>query len=202
VPDGLHAILQLSRVGCGAGVSTTVARIRVLRRLIAGGLLAAGLLLGLPGLAPAQLTQTQRFFMQRLLDDPDTSRTVKRLLRSEGGFVDPSVTFRDLTGDRKADAVIRVQSGGATGAVAVYAFSTDTGSGTGRLEAIFRSQRLIRASTAVSRNTMTYTYARYGPADELCCPGMVVEATLRWDEDRHMLRVASRRPLPPPAVVP
>ena len=57
--------------------------------------------------------------------------------------------FRDLTGDRRQDAVVRVQSGGADGAVALYVFSTDTGVKNSGLKVVFRSQELRRAQTRV-----------------------------------------------------
>ena len=69
-------------------------------------------------------TQTQQFFEQRLLADKQTSKEIKDLLRSGGGFVDKGVVFRDVTGDKRDDAVVRVHSGGVNGVVAVYVFST------------------------------------------------------------------------------
>jgi len=68
--------------------------------------------------AGAEQSTTQRFFSARLQDDAATSREVRALLRSGEGFVDRGVAFKDLTGDDRADAVVRVQSGGASGAIA------------------------------------------------------------------------------------
>ena len=113
--------------------------------------------------------QTQQFFEQRLLADKQTSKTIKELLQRGGGFVDKSVAFKDVTGDKRDDAIVRVNSGGANGAVAVYVFSTANKKG-GKLKAIFRSQKLMRASTRVRKGVVTYQTARYEPGDELCCP--------------------------------
>jgi hypothetical protein len=154
-------------------------------------------------LASADQTQSQRFFRDKLLGDSATSQEIKDLLRS-GGFVDRSVVVRDLTGDKKTDAIVRVQSGGAAGAVAVYVFSTDTGKDDKELRAVFRSKRLLRASTTVKDGLLTYRTARYVPGDELCCPDKMLETTLKWDRKERRLRVGERKEvdLPPPGATP
>ena len=92
---------------------------------------------------------TQQALQQRLLARKEALRkTIKELLQ-RGGFVDKSVAFKDVTGDKRDDAVVRVNSGGANGAVAIYVFDRQQ---EGRqLEAIFRSQKLMRASTRVRK---------------------------------------------------
>lgn len=167
---------------------------RALTLLLAVG--SAALLAVAPSAAAAP-TRTQRFFEDRLLRDPRTSESVADLLRSDG-FVDRSVTFRDLTGDDRADAVVRVQTSGAAGAVAVYVFSMDTGERGSGLRVVFRSQRLLRAGTSVLDGVLTYTTARPAPGDELCCPALVLQTSLRWDDDEHRFRIADRREVPGP----
>jgi hypothetical protein len=157
---------------------------------------AAALALALAGPAQAEQTQTQRFFAERLLSHEATSEPIKDLLRT-GGFVDRGVVFRDLTGDGKDDAIVRVQTGGAAGAVAVYVFSTDTGEENAELTMVFRTERLRRAWTTVRDGVLTYRSARPQRGDELCCPSRLAETTLRWDARRHLLRVASRREIVP-----
>ncbi len=149
--------------------------------------------------APAQAAQsaTQRFFSERLQADRGTSREVKQLLLTREGFVDRSVTFRDLTGDDREDAVVRVQSGGADGAVALYVFSTDTGERGSGLRVVFRSQRLRRVQTRVRDGVLRYRSARPQPGDEVCCPTAVSETRLRWRERLHRFSVAERRQLAP-----
>jgi hypothetical protein len=136
-------------------------------------------------------TQSQAYFTEKLLDDPKTSRNVADLIRGDG-FVDPAVTFRDLTGDDKPEALVRVQTGGAAGTVALYVFSTDTGGETRELEAVFRSQRLYRGATEVLEGVLTYDTARYAIGDELCCPLKLQRTTLRWDDGKHRFRTAGR----------
>jgi len=147
--------------------------------------------------ASAQKTQTQAFFEQRLLDDGRTSKPIKTLLRTGGGFVDRGVVFRDLTGDKRDDAFVRVHSGGAAGVVAVYVFSTANRKG-GKLRAIFRSQSLMRASTRVLKGVASYRTSRYEPGDELCCPARLTQSTLAWNADERRMRVSERVTFVPP----
>jgi hypothetical protein len=160
-------------------------------------LVAAGLALAAAAPAQAQETATQRFFSERLQSDKRTSREIKDLLRTRQGFVDRKVVFRDLTCDRRQDAVVRVQAGGADGAVALYVFSTDTGVKNSGLKAVFRSQELRRAQTRVRDGVLRYRSARPQPGDELCCPSAVVESRLRWREKLHKLTVVERTEVPP-----
>ena len=159
-------------------------------------LAAAGLVLAAAP-APAAPTPSQRFFSERLQADKGTSAEVKDLLRTRQGFVDRTVTFKDLTGDERADAVVRVQSGGADGAIALYVFSTDTGGRNSGLKVVFRSQELRRAQTRVRDGVLRYRSARPQPGDELCCPTAVAETRMRWRERRHRFTVAERREVAP-----
>ena len=147
--------------------------------------------------APAAQTTTQRFFAERLLADKGTSKEVKDLLRTREGFVDRTPTFKDLTGDKRADAVVRIQSGGADGAIALYVFSTDTGVKNSGLKVVFRSQELRRAQTRVRDGVLRYRSARPQPGDELCCPTAASETRLRWRERLHKFTVAERREVAP-----
>lgn len=164
---------------------------------IAATAAALALAAGTPAPAAAEQTATQRFFTERLLADERTSREVRDLLRGGGGFVDRAVRFRDLTGDRRSDAVVRVQTGGAAGAVALYVLSTDTGRRPRRLEVVFRSQELLRAETRIRDGVLRYRSARPQPGDEPCCPSRLAESRLRWQERRHRLRVVERREVGP-----
>jgi hypothetical protein len=152
------------------------------------------------GVAPARAEQspTQRFFTDRLLADKRTSDEIKSLLRTGGAFVDRSVKFRELTGDTRADAVVRVQTGGAAGTIAIYVFSTDTGRGKDApLRAVFRTQSLERAETRIRDGVLRYRTARYAPGDERCCPTAEAESRLRWQERKHRFAVVERRLVAP-----
>ena len=159
--------------------------------------LAAGLAIAAPAPALAAQTATQRFFAERLLADDGTSREIRELLRSNRGFVDKGVAFKDLTGDGKTDATVRVQSGGASGAVAVYVLSTDGGRRNGPLRVVFRTQQLLRAQTRIRDGVLRYRSSRPRPGDELCCPSRVSESRLRWRERRSFFSVVERREVAP-----
>jgi hypothetical protein len=170
---------------------------RITRVAGLAAVLAALSAVGWVGTASAQKNQSQTFFEQRLLADGLTSKPIKTLLRSGGGFVDRGVVFRDLTGDKRDDAVVRVHSGGAAGVVAVYVFSTANRKG-GKLRAIFRTQKLMRASTRVLKGVLSYRTSRYEPGDELCCPARLTQSTLAWNRDERRMRVSERVTFVPP----
>ena len=96
---------------------------------------------------------------------------------------------------------MRVQSGGAAGAVALYVFSTDTGKKGSGLKVVFRSQELLRAETRIRDGVLRYRTARRAPGDELCCPSALAESRLRWRDaqapvhGRRAARGQPRRPL-------
>ena len=136
--------------------------------------------------ASAQKTQTQAFFEQRLLADGQTSKAIKTLLQSGGGFVDRNVVFRDLTGDKRDDAVVRVHSGGAAGVVALYVLSAH-GTRRGRLRVVFHSQSLYRARTKVTGAVLTVAQPDYARGDDLCCPSARIDRDYTWEEDRRRL---------------
>ena len=146
------------------------------------------------GVASSEPTRSQTFFRDHLLDDRRTAAPIKQALRDGTAFVDRRITFVDLTRDGKEDAVVRVQSGGAAGAVAVYVFSTD---GARSLRAAHRAQRLRRASTRIEDGVLAYRTAEYEPGDELCCPTALRETELRWDAERDRFAVEARRDIEP-----
>jgi hypothetical protein len=162
------------------------------RRLPLLALVCAGLALGgFATLAESQ-TSSQTFFRSELLGDTQTSAPVKTLLRSDGGFVNPRITFSDLTGDRRSDALLLVSSGGAAGDVAVYVFSVD-GARNGRLRPVYRGQGLFRASAKMTRGVVTVRVPQWKPGDELCCPDVAREQDLRWDRRTATMRVSATR---------
>ena len=145
-------------------------------------------------IAISEPTRSQTFFRDRLIDDKRTAAPIRAALSAGTAFVDRRIVFADLTGDDKDDAVVRVQSGGAAGAVAVYVFSTD---GAKSLRVRHRAQKLAQASVAVRRGTLTYRTAEYEPGDELCCPAKLAETELRWEDGKFA--VASEREIDGPA---
>ena len=122
--------------------------------------------------------------------DKQTSKAIKELLQSGGGFVDKAVVFR-IDGDKRDDAVVRVHSGGAAGVVAVYVF--DRQPQERQAGAIFRSQSLMRASTRVLKGVIPHVALQPGRRDLLPRPPHPVDARLDADERRIDGRRAARR---------
>ncbi|MEA2252562.1 MAG: hypothetical protein QOI62_1994 [Solirubrobacteraceae bacterium] len=155
-------------------------------RIAIAAVLCAGLLAGAAAVAqeppaptPAQQSP-QALFKGVLLDDPLTASGVKRLLRTDAGFVSPTPTFADLTGDGKTDAVVTVEDGGAAGAIAAYVLSAD-GDAEGKLHAVLRSQSLYQALTRVTGTTVTVTEPRFARGDDVCCATRSLQRDYAWD---------------------
>ena len=149
-------------------------------------------MLALTAAAPAAADQNaaQKFFRTKLLADSKVTHSVKVTLK-KGGFVDPSVEFADLTGDGKEDAVVRVDSGGSAGHIALYVFSSATSND---LQIVYRNQDLYRADARVNPGpTLVYSVPQYAAGDELCCPKAYKETTLRWSASKKKFGVAQRR---------
>jgi hypothetical protein len=136
----------------------------------------------LAGVGSGDPTRSQEFFRAQVLADEHTSDEIVALLR-HGGFVDKKITFDDLTGDGKQDAVVRVSSGGTPGIVAIYVFSSDGKKPSDDLRVALGRQRLVRASTKVSaKHVLSFRTRSYAPGDELCCPSTATEYTVTWDD--------------------
>jgi hypothetical protein len=153
--------------------------------------LAAIVLLLVSAGSNATPTKSQQFFTKTLLDDPKTSAAVKTLLGQRGGFVAPDVVFSDLTGDGRSDAVVLVDTGGVAGAVALYVFSTDGQPAESDLRAVYRSQRLYRASVRMSGGSLTVRTPRFTAGDDVCCPVRIVDRVYTWSTAAQTMRQRS-----------
>jgi hypothetical protein len=127
------------------------------------------------------------FFRQTILDDAKTTAAVKKLLTAKGGFVDPASQYGDLTGDGKADAVVRVDSGGAAGSVAVFVFTAD-GSKAGKLRIAYRNQQQYRVTVRIDRGSLTLIRPVWAKGDDVCCPGKLRLQDYVWDAKARTLR--------------
>src|SRR5690349_1459680 len=117
------------------------------------------------GAVPAALAQDQNaspqgLFRDVLLKDASTSSGVKRLLRTNAGYVSPAPVFSDLTGDGKTDAAVTVENGGAAGAVAAY---------------------VLTAEGSSSGPTLTVVNPIYARGDDVCCTRKATERDYAWD---------------------
>jgi hypothetical protein len=135
--------------------------------------------------AAAEPTPSQKVFTQKLLDDPGTSAGIKKMLRSKAAIVDPRSGFVDVTGDGRQDALILVSTGGATGEIGLYVFSTH-GQTAGAdeqtsLKVVFRLQSLDDASLRLNGTTLSVLEPRWSKGDDLCCPRKLRERDYRFD---------------------
>jgi hypothetical protein len=160
--------------------------------------LAAAAVFLVSGRSQAAPTKSQEFFEKTLLGDPKTSAAVKALLSQRGGFVAPDIVFSDLTGDGRSDALVLVETGGVAGAVALYVFSTDGQPAASDLRAVYRSQRLYRATVRASGENLVVRTPRYGAGDDICCPVRIVERVYTWSAAAQTMRQRSSREVPGP----
>ena len=153
--------------------------------------LVVAALLATPAAAQQSPPNQQALFSKALLADDGTSKDVKSMLRSGRGFVEPHPAFDDVTGDGKADALVRVMTGGAAGAVAVYVLSTD-GTTSSNLRVVMRNQRLYRATLRVNdARNLVVRVPVYAAGDTLCCPSRARDRTYAWDaKAKQMRRIA------------
>ncbi len=152
-------------------------------------LVAAGAVVLLStGGSSAAPTKSQALFEKTLLADARTTTEIKDFLRSGGGFVAPDITFADLTGDGRTDAIVLVDTGGVAGAVALYVFSTHGAAEDSNLRVVYRSQRLYRASSEPANGGLILRTPRFVEGDDVCCPAKVVERTYTWSDAAKTLR--------------
>src|SRR4051812_25079190 len=133
-------------------------------------LLCVGLMFGARAIAQETPAQSpQELFRDVLLKDADTTSGVKRLLRTNAGFVSPTPLFADLTGDGKSDAVVTVENGGAAGAVAAHVLTAE-GSDSGSLRVALRNQSLYQGHVRTSGPAGTGLHPNYARGGGVCCP--------------------------------
>jgi hypothetical protein len=150
--------------------------------------LALLITLAAPAAAQQSKPDPQALFRQTLIDDAKTSADVRQMLRSGRGFVEPAPAFADVTGDGKSDALVRVMTGGAAGAVAVYVLSTDATTSSD-LKVVMRNQRLYRATLKVSKvHNLVVRTPVYAAGDTFCCPSRARDRTYAWNAKAGQLR--------------
>ena len=142
------------------------------------------------GVATAATTSQQDFFTAALQKDAKVTTTIKAGLTAKQTFVDPSNLFADVTGDKKADAIVLVESGTINGAVALYVFTTDGGKSS-KLRVAYRSQSLQRATARVQGTSLIIRTPAWRAGDDPCCALRYSEATYVWNAARQtMVRTA------------
>jgi hypothetical protein len=151
--------------------------------------LALSAVLALSSGSSAEPTKSQELFTKTLLDDAKTTTAIKKLLTDGGGFVAPDIVFSDITGDERSDALVLVETGGLAGAVAFYVFSTDGEAADSPLRAVFRSQRLYRASVEPAAGTLKLRTPKFAQGDDVCCPSKIGQREYTWSTSAKTLQV-------------
>jgi hypothetical protein len=158
----------------------------------AAALAACGVAGFAAAVSPAAPTRSQEFFRKEILADRGTSDAIVDLLRQGGGFVAKKVTFADLTGDDRQDAIVRVHSGGAAGVVALFVFSTHGQDEGAQLRVLYRRQTLVGAAARIRKDgLLSFTSSVYADGDEVCCPSETTTTVLEWDAKAEKFRVKS-----------
>ncbi len=155
-------------------------------------LLAAGAVLAISAGSSAEPSKSQELFKKTLLEDAKTTSSVKTLLSEGGGFVAPDIVFADITGDERSDALVLVETGGAAGAVAFYVFSTDGEAADSPLRAVFRSQRLYRATVEPAGTTLKLRTPKYAQGDDICCPAKITQREYTWSATAKALQLRDK----------
>lgn len=166
-------------------------RSRTVLSVLAALALAVAVVLVTTGGSSAAPSKSQVLFKKTLLADEKTTPAIKTLLSEGGGIVAPDITFADLTGDGRSDAVVLVDTGGVAGAVALFVFSTHGAAEDSDLRAVYRSQRLYRASTEVAGATLIVRTPRFVEGDDVCCPAKIVRRVYAWSTGAETLRLRS-----------
>jgi hypothetical protein len=164
-------------------------RQRILALVAATAVLSTAGVLLVTGGSNAEPSKSQALFRKTLLADAKTTNAVKGLLRARGGFVAPEITFTDLTGDGRSDAVVDV---------ALYVFSTHGKDANSDLRAVYRSQRLYGATVAITDQRLVVRVPLFKSGDDVCCPDKLIERVYSWSDAAKTLVKRSAREIDGP----
>ena len=118
----------------------------------------------------------------RQVDLTKTAALQNAVRQVGGGDIDlKAIVYADLTGDRREEAVVPVDSGGTLGNIAYLVFTMRGGA-----PALILTRTPGRSSAGglkmvVEAGKLVEIAAEYGPQDPLCCPSALRRTTFRWD---------------------
>lgn len=143
---------------------------------------------------PAQL------FTRAIADDERTTSVVKRMLQNGTGWVETAPKFGDLTGDGRADAVVRVVTGGAAGAVAVYVLSTHGLAEDAALRVVYRNQQLHRVVTRIGNGgALLLIVPKWSRGDDTSRASSYEERGYLWNAGAKTFRRTATRTVARPS---
>ena len=137
-------------------------------------------------------------FETAITEDDKTTSTVKGLLERDVATIDRAPAFGDLTGDGRADAVVRVVTGGTAGAIAVYVLSTDGLEEDAALRVVYRNQQLDRVVARISSGALLLTVPVWKRGDDPVRPSSYEERGYLWNASSKSFRRTSRRTVAAP----
>jgi hypothetical protein len=110
-------------------------------------------------------------------------QTLIRQLGS-GSIATRDILYGDVTGDRREEAAVPIDSGGTLGNVAYAVFTLRSGA-----PSLILTRTLDRSSggglvMAVEDGKLIETSGQFGAEDPFCCPSQLRKTTFRWDGSR------------------
>jgi hypothetical protein len=105
-----------------------------------------------------------------------------QLAKIGGGQVeDREITYADLTGDQREEAIVPISSGGTMGNVAYLVLTPSDGGVTVLLTRNTDPRSVSGLRMAVEDGILVEYVGEYGPEDPMCCPSVLRRTTFKWD---------------------
>ena len=143
-----------------------------------------------PAMTPTPPPDTEAIHAVDFTTVPEMQRTIGRF--SSAKLDERGIIYADLTGDRRDEAAVPVDSTGTMGNVAYLVFTMRSGRPALILERNIDSNSGL--VMFVEDGTLIETRGEFGPEDPLCCPSKLRKTTFRWDGTN--LQVAREEQVP------
>jgi len=122
-------------------------------------------------------------------------RALARHPRVAGAGVSPRfVSYGDVTGDGRPDALVQVRSGGAAGTVAYFVYALVDG----RVRDVMPVNDVFAADVAIVAGRIVQRLPLWSAGDRPCCPSRVSTTVYRWDRNHMVTQAATTGPLRAP----
>ena len=100
---------------------------------------------------------------------------------NSGAIAKDEVLFKDVTGDRREEAVVPITSQGTLGNLAYLVYTLKSGTPSLILTRGLSGGNAGGLAVEVEDGTLVETTPEFGPEDPFCCPSFVNRTTFRWD---------------------
>lgn len=124
---------------------------------------------------------------------------VQTMIRQLGsGSVAPEeVTYADVTGDRREEAIVPISSQGTLGNLAYLVLKLKDGAPVTILSRVRDRSNAGGLRITVEDGRLVETAPEYGPQDAFCCPSVLRKTYFRWDGSRLQVEKEVREQQPP-----